>query len=97
MDGLEPRGPRTAALAGLVHHRAPSQRRAAEHVIGLLLVDRGRDLVGTLWRVLFPPSDWLRARYEGAGTSRLAWYVAHCRRVGHVARQAVAALRPPRR
>ncbi len=97
MDGLEPRGPRTAALAWLVRHRAPSQRRAAEHVIGLLLVDRGRDLVGTLWRVLFPPSDWLRARYEGAGTSRLAQYVAHCRRLGHVARQAVAALHPPRR
>jgi hypothetical protein len=97
MAGLQPRGPRAAAMAWLLRHRAPSQRRAAEHVIGVLLVDRGRDLVGTLWRVLFPPSGWLRARYEGAGTSRLAQYVAHCRRLGHVARQAMAALHPPRR
>src|SRR5260370_22187618 len=39
MAGLEPRGPRAAAMAWLLRHPAPSQRRAAAHVIGLLLVD----------------------------------------------------------
>ena len=97
MAGLEPRGPRAAAMAWLLRHRAPSQRRAAEHVISLLLVDRGRDLLKPLRRVLFPPYGWLKARYEGAGASRLAHYVAHYRRLGRVMKQAAAGLRAPRR
>jgi len=97
MAALEPRGPRAAAMAWLLRHRAPSQRRAAEHVISLLLVDRGRDLLEPLRRVLFPPYGWLKARYEGAGASRLAHYVAHYRRLGRVMKQAAAGLRSPRR
>jgi hypothetical protein len=97
MAGLEPRGPRAAAMAWLLRHRSPSQRRAAEHLIGLLLVDRDRDLLGALRSVFFPPYDWLQARYDGAAASRLAHYLAHYRRLGQVMTQAVAGLRPPRR
>ena len=97
MAALEPRGPRAAAMAWLLRHRAPSQRRAAEHVISLLLVDRGRDLLEPLRRALFPPYGWLKARYEGAGASRLAHHVAHYRRLGRVMKQAAAGLRSPHR
>jgi hypothetical protein len=97
MAGLEPRGPRAAAMAWLLRHRSPSQRRAAEHLIGLLLVDRDCDLLGALRRVFFPPYDWLQTRYDGAGASRLAHYVAHYRRLGQVMTQAAAGLRSPRR
>ena len=97
MAGLTPRGPRAAAMAWLLRHRAPSQRRAAEHLIGLLLVDRDRDLLGALRNVFLPPYDWLQRRYEGAGGSHLACYLAHYRRLGQVMSQALAGLRPPRR
>jgi Uncharacterised nucleotidyltransferase len=97
MKDLEPRGPRAAAMAWLLRHRGPAQRRAAEHLIGLLLVDRGRDLVGTLGRIVLPPSDWMAARYDGAGASRLRHYAAHYRRLGHVVAQATAGLRRRRR
>src|SRR5205814_5675400 len=40
-------------------------RSRLEHLIALLLVDRGRDLLGTLGRTLLPPPAWLGARYEG--------------------------------
>ncbi len=96
MAGLEPRGPRAAAMAWLLRHRSPSQRRAAEHLIGLLLVDRDRDLLGALRSVFFPPYGWLQTRYEGAGASRLAHYVAHYRRLGQVMAQAASGLRKPR-
>jgi len=97
MVELEPRGPRAAAMAWLLRHRGPAQRRAAEHLIGLLLVDRGRDLVGTLRRIALPPSDWMAARYDAAGASRLRQYAAHYRRLGQVVSQATPGLRPRRR
>jgi len=97
MVELEPRGPRAAAMAWLLRHREPAQRRAAEHLIGLLLVDRGRDLVGTLRRIALPPSDWMAARYDAAGASRLRQYAAHYRRLGQVVSQATPGLRPRRR
>jgi hypothetical protein len=97
MVQLRPRGPRAAAMAWLLRHRGPAQRRAAEHLIGLLLVDRGRDLVGTLRRIALPPSDWMAARYDAAGASRLRQYAAHYRRLGQVVSQATPGLRPRRR
>jgi putative nucleotidyltransferase-like protein len=97
MKDLEPRGPRAAAMAWLLRHRGPAQRRAAEHLIGLLLVDRGRDLVGTLRRIALPPSDWMAARYDAAGDSRLRQFVAHYRRLGQVVGQAMPGLRSRRR
>src|SRR5205814_9644407 len=71
-------------------------RSRLEHLIALLLVDRGRDLLGTLGRTLLPPPAWLGARYEGRGSSRLGHYVAHYRRLGQVIRQATGGLGPPR-
>jgi putative nucleotidyltransferase-like protein len=93
MARLEPRGPRAAVMGWLLRHRAPQQRRALEHLIALLLVDRGRDLLGTLRHVLLPPPAWLRARYEGAGSSRLGHYLAHYRRLGQVMSRAKEGLR----
>src|SRR5207247_6697827 len=81
---IRPRGPRAAAMGWLLRHRTSEQRRRLEHLITLLLVDRGRDLLGTLRRALFPPPAWLKARYEGVGSSLLACYWAHCRRLGQV-------------
>src|SRR5207245_9625713 len=58
MARIEPRGPRTAAMRWLLRHGTPQQRRRLEHLIALLLVDRGRDLLGTLGRTLLPPPAW---------------------------------------
>jgi hypothetical protein len=94
---LRPRGPRAAVMTWLLRHREDAQRRAAEHVIGLLLVDRGRDVFGTLRRIVVPRPDWMAARYEDAGGSRVRQYAAHYRRIGEVMNRAVAGLRPRRR
>jgi hypothetical protein len=85
---IAPRGPRAATMGWLLRHRTPEQRRRLEHLITLLLVDRGRDLLGTLRHALFPPPAWLRARYEGLSSSLLGCYWAHCRRLGQIMRQA---------
>jgi hypothetical protein len=93
MARIEPRGPRVAVMGWLLRHRAPQQRRALEHLIALLLVDRGRDLLGTLRHLLLPPPAWLGARYEGAGSSLLGHYLAHYRRLGQVVSRAKEGLR----
>jgi len=95
LEELKPRGVRAAALKWILEHRDHTQGRAAEHLIGLLLVDRARDVVRALRAIALPPADWLAARY--GGRSVLARYVAHARRFGDVVGQASAALRPRRR
>ncbi len=84
MARVKPRGPRAAAVGWLLRHREAQRRRQLEHVIALLLVDRGRDLLPPLRRALFPPPAWVRARYEGAGSSLLRQYLAHYGRAGQV-------------
>jgi hypothetical protein len=95
LQELEPRGVRAAAMRWILRRRGPAERRAAEHLIGLLLIDRGRDVVSALRAVVLPPADWLAARYGGG--SALRRYVAHGRRLGDVVSQAAAGLRPRRR
>lgn len=93
MARVKPRGPRAAAIAWLLRHREAQRRVRLEHVIALLLVDRGRDLVPALRHALCPRPAWVRARYAGAGRSLLAQYLAHYRRAGEVmseARQGLA-------
>jgi hypothetical protein len=85
MARLRARGPRAAALRWLVFHREADPLKRLEHVSALLLVDRGRDVIGAVRPVLFPSPTWLRARYEGAGSSLAASYVAHYRRVAAIA------------
>ena len=85
MSRLRVRGLRAAALRWLVLYREADRLRRLEHLIALLLVDRARDLIGPLKGVLFPSPTWLRARYEGAGSSLLAHYLAHYRRMVTVA------------
>jgi Uncharacterised nucleotidyltransferase len=99
MAALRPRGPRSAVLTWLQRHRAPAPaKEAAQHIpvgqlIPFLLVDRDRDVVGPVSRLLFPPSQWLQVRYPRAGASRIARYAAHYRRLGEVVRRAMGALR----
>ena len=85
MTRIEPRGPRAAAMKWLLRHRTPRQLRDLEHLVTLLLVDRSRDLPGTLRRALFPAPEWLRVRYPDLGSaSRFAYYLAHYRRLGKI-------------
>jgi hypothetical protein len=95
MAPIEPRGPRAAVMGWLLRHRAPRERRRLEHLIALLLVDRARDLLGTLRRALLPPPAWLEARYEGLGSSLPGYYLAHYRRLGQIASQARQGLKDP--
>jgi Uncharacterised nucleotidyltransferase len=95
MARLKRRGPRAAAIVWLLRHRTPLQRRSLEHAFTLLLVDRGRDVVRTLGRMMFPTPAWLEARYAGAASSRSGYYLAHYRRLCEVMGQATAGLRRP--
>ena len=92
LSRLRSLGPRAAALRWLVFHRETDQLRRLEHLIALLLVDRGRDLMRPLKAVLFPSPAWLQARYGGAGSSLLTHYLAHARRMAAVTRAAKEAL-----
>ena len=89
---LAPRGARAAAVRWIVRHRTPAQRRSMEHLIGLLLVDRGRDVVRAMTDSALPSPAWIAARYDGAGPSRLRQYLAHYRRLATVVGQASAGL-----
>ena len=84
MARIKPRGPRAAAIEWLLRRRGAQRRSQLEHLIALLLADRGRDLLAPLRYVLCPPPAWVRARYEGTGSSLLAQYLAHYRRAGEV-------------
>lgn len=93
MMTLRPRGPRAAAMAWLLRHRPPAQRRVLEHLIALLLVDRGRDVLTTVAGVLLPAPGWLQARYGDVASSPLGCRLAHYRRVGQIVNDAMAGLR----
>jgi hypothetical protein len=79
---LAPRGPRAALLTALLRDAGAEHRVRLEHLVTLLLVDRTRDVWGSLRRALWPSAEWLRARYPGA--SRPALYWAHARRLSNV-------------
>lgn len=97
MSRLEPRGLRAAALRWLLLHREGERLKRLEHLIALLLVDRGRDLALPLAHVLCPAPAWVRARYDGAGPSLLRAYLAHYRRLVGVAGRVTDGLAPQRR
>ena len=84
LTALVPHGPRATLLASLLRDADDARRARLEHVVTLLLVDRGRDVYGALRHALWPPADWLRARYGRASASRPALYWAHARRLGGV-------------
>ena len=92
LAALRPRGPRARLLAALV--RGDDERRLVrlEHLVTVLLIDRGRDVGGALGRALWPSAGWMRARYGIAAGSAPALYRAHARRLGGVVRGAAAAL-----
>jgi Uncharacterised nucleotidyltransferase len=92
LSALRPRGGRAALLAALAADADPDRLVRLEHLVTLLLVDRGRDLGGVLGRALWPSAGWMRARYGIGAPSRPALYRAHVRRLGRVARGAASAL-----
>jgi putative nucleotidyltransferase-like protein len=92
LAALRPFGPRAAALRWILRERTASQRPALEHTMALLLVDRGRDVAGTLGRMLLPSPAWLAARYGGETSSRRRLYGAHFRRLRAVVSEAAMAL-----
>jgi hypothetical protein len=82
---LRARGPRAALLRRLLRHRDADRLARLEHVIALLLVDRGRDVARALGRVVCPSPAWVQARY-GPGATLLTGYAAHYRRMAGVGR-----------
>ena len=88
---LRPAGPRAALLRALVDGGEADRLARLEHLVALLLVDRGRDLYAPLRHALWPAAGWMRARY-GTGTSRAALYRAHLRRLRGMVGGAAAAL-----
>jgi hypothetical protein len=92
LRALRPAGPRAALLATLVRRRDTLSLVRLEHLVTLLLVDRGRDLSGPLRHAVWPSTDWMRARYGSGVVSRPALYRAHLRRLGGVVGGAAAAL-----
>lgn len=93
----EPHGPRASMLKWMLRHRGRTATGVADSVIPLLLVDRGRDVVQTLSRVLLPPTDWLRCRYSDAANSRVTRYLVHYRRLGHAAQRFAESVRSQHR
>src|SRR5206468_1153196 len=79
-----------AGLAGGERARVPLARAC-----GALLRPAGAG--AALRRALFPPPAWLKARYEGVGSSLVACYWAHCRRLGQVLSGARSGLTPRKR
>jgi hypothetical protein len=96
LSRLRARGPRAAAVRWLVRHGQADRLTRLEHLIAVLLVDRGRDLIRPLRDALLPSPAWLRARYEGAGSSLLGHYLAHWRRIGEVVGSVKQGLRSAR-
>ena len=88
---LRPAGPRAALLGSLVDGGDPARLTRLEHLVALLLADRGRDVYAPLRHALWPAAGWMRARY-GTGTSRVALYRAHLRRLRGIVGAAAAAL-----
>jgi putative nucleotidyltransferase-like protein len=97
MAALRPAGPRAHVVARLLRSRAPAQRHALEHLIAVLLVDRGLDVARTLGGVLVPSPAWVQARYGSVARSRLGQYAAHVRRLGQVVRESTHGLGRARR
>ena len=84
LTALAPRGPRAALLGVLLEDAGAERRVRLEYAVTLLMMDRGRDVLGAVREALLPPADWLRARYGPGAASRGALYWAHARRLGGV-------------
>jgi hypothetical protein len=84
LNRLRPAGPRAALLAALMRGTGAERLQRLEHLVSLLLVDRGRDVAATLRRAVWPAADWMRARYGRADGTRPALYLTHVRRLGGV-------------
>lgn len=88
MAGLRLRGARPAAAAWLLS-RTDERLGRLDHVIPLLLMGRGSDVLRALAAGALPPAAWIRCRYGGA--SLLCGYLAHYARVGRICTRAVRA------
>jgi hypothetical protein len=92
LAALRPTGARAGLLDAIVRRSDDARRLRLEHLVTLLLVDRGRDVCAALRRAVWPSAGWMRARYGIATASRPALYRAHARRLGSVVGGAAGAL-----
>jgi hypothetical protein len=92
LAALRPTGPRAALLDAIERRSDAARLLRLEHLVTLLLVDRGRDVCDALGRAVWPSAGWMRARYGMTAASRSALYRAHARRLGGVVGSAAGAL-----
>jgi hypothetical protein len=85
MARLRPRGPRALLLHRLLRSPDGVRLRRLEHLTALLLVDRPGDLIAPVIGAVLPSPAWLRARYDGPGSSLPGRYWAHLRRMTTIA------------
>jgi len=85
---LQPRAARRAVLRRLVKG-SETRRGRLDHLIALLLIDRGRDRARAALASVVPPPAWVRLRYGRAST--VAAYRAHARRLLGIAARTVKA------
>jgi len=79
---LRPDGVRVA-LVRYLQRCGPDRLVRLEYLVGLLLLDRRRDVVRTVASGLVPPPSWLRSRY--GPRSLLAAYATHYGRLARIA------------
>ncbi len=80
LAGLRPRGLRGAALERLARRRDPTAR--FEHLVDMLLLDAGADLLRALATSAAPTPSFVRGRYGIDSAPRA--YLAHYRRIAAI-------------
>ena len=88
LSELKPRGLRGEALERLARHRDP--RALFEHLVDLLLLDAGRDLLRAIATTAAPTPAFVRGRYGTSSAVRA--YLAHYRRIGAIGLRAAQAI-----
>jgi len=88
LSELKPLGLRGEALERLARHRDPRAR--FEHLVDLLLLDAGRDLLRAIVISAAPTPAFVRGRYGTSSTLRA--YLDHYRRIGALGLHAAQAI-----
>lgn len=78
---FRPRDPRGALMSWLLRRAG---LRRLDHLIPLLLIERGRDLIGPLRHAMVPSPGWVRARYGHDGAGLLRCYGRHVKRAARI-------------
>ena len=93
---LRPRDLRGYTMSWLLRHRDRERLRQLDHLIPLLLVDRGGDLIAPLRDAILPSASWLRVRYDEKEASLWRCYGRHLRRLRNVVGRLLDGVTPRR-